>query len=54
MFCDREIDPHLVNCDRTGNHGLMTINGLLLNYDNSFSTKTPKATAVYAAEKKSR
>lgn len=51
MLCDREIDPHLVNCDRTGNHGLMTTHGLLLDYDDSLSTKTPRTTAVCAEEK---
>ena len=49
---DRKIDPLLVNCDRAGNHGQMTTHGLLLNYDNSFSsTMTPTATAVFAEEK---
>ena len=51
VVCDRKIGPRLVNCDRTGNHGLMTTHGLSLNYDNSFSSKTPTATAVPVEEK---
>ena len=50
VVCDRKIDPRLVNCDRTGYHGLMATHGLFLNYDNSFSTKTPTATTVCAEE----